>query len=72
MYGPQTSDLANALMADRQRHAAHAGLERSARRSRTSHGRALKTGQSITAMLGAAIGSVQLALLRPRPSISAY
>lgn len=71
MYGPQTSDLANALMAERHRHAAQIGLERSARRSRPSRPGALRSDQSITAMVGAALAGVRITLFatRPRPSL---
>jgi hypothetical protein len=72
MYGPQTSDLANALMADRHRQAAGVARERSARPSRLPQPDTTSRGRSIAALLGGAVASARLALARPRPSTSAY
>lgn len=72
MYGPQTSDLANALTADRHRQAARVARERSAHRPRLSRRGTASSGQVISAILGAAIAGLRAALVRPRPSTSAY
>ena len=72
MYGAQSNDLANALMADRHRYAAQVGRERSARRSLPLLPKVRRNGQSITAMLGAAVAGIRLALARPRPGTTAY
>jgi hypothetical protein len=68
MYGPQSSDLANALQADRHRYAAQVSLERSARRSLPSNPRV--GGAKVLAMFAAALGNARAALLRPNPSPS--
>jgi hypothetical protein len=72
MYGPLTSDLTNAVMADRNRYAAHLALEMSALRSRPSKPRARIGGRSVIALLGSVLAGVRTALVRPRPSTSAY
>jgi hypothetical protein len=72
MYGHQTSDLANALMADRHREATRVARERSARTVRLPRAETLSRGRSIAALLGGAVASARLALARPRPSTSAY
>jgi hypothetical protein len=70
MYGAQSQDLANALMADRHRHAAQVGRERSARRAQPSLARVRRDGQSITGMLGGALGALRAAFVGQRPGIS--
>jgi hypothetical protein len=72
MYGPLTSDLTNAVMADRNRYAAHLALEMSALRSRPSKPRARISGRSVIALLGSVLAGARTALVRPRPSTSAY
>jgi hypothetical protein len=68
MYGPQSSDLANALQADRHRYAAQVSRERSERSSRPSTAGA-GSGQ-VVAIFAAAIANARSALARPRPSPS--
>jgi hypothetical protein len=70
MYGAQSNDLANALMADRHRHAVQAGRERSARRELPSLPRVRRHGQSIIATLGAALTALRTAFVEQRASIS--
>jgi hypothetical protein len=72
MYGPLTSDLVNAAMADRHREAARLGLEQSWKRSQPSRRRSIRSGESITAMLGTTLAAARALLMRPRPSTSAY
>jgi hypothetical protein len=72
MYGPLTSDLANAVMADRNRYAAHLALEMEALRSRPSKPRARIRGRSIIGLLGYVLAGARAALSGPRPSTSAY
>jgi len=67
-----TSDLTNAVMADRNRYAAHLALEMSALRSRPSKPRARISGRSVIALLGSVLAGARTALVRPRPSTSAY
>jgi hypothetical protein len=72
MYGPLSSDLVNAAMADRQRQAAQLRLEREWKRSLPSRRRSIRSGESITAMLGTVLAGARALLLRPRPSTSAF
>jgi hypothetical protein len=72
MYGPQTSDLAGAMMADRHRQAMQVGRERSARPARLPQPDTRSRGRSIAALLGGAVASARLALVRVRPSTAAY
>jgi hypothetical protein len=72
MYGPLTSDLTNAVMADRNRYAAHLALEMEALRSRPSKPRPRIRGRSIIELLGSVIANVRTALAGLRPSTSAY
>jgi hypothetical protein len=69
MYGPLTSDLANAVMADRNRYAAHLALEMEAIRSRPAKPRRIG-GRSIIGLLGSVLASARGALIAPRPSTS--
>jgi hypothetical protein len=70
MYGPLTSDLANAVMADRNRYAAHLALEMEALRSRPAKPRARIGGRSIIELLGSVIAKVRPAVVGQRPSTS--
>ncbi|HEY8811013.1 MAG TPA: hypothetical protein VIO86_00820 [Candidatus Dormibacteraeota bacterium] len=72
MHGLQTSDLTNALMADRHRYAAQVARERSARRSSAPRPRDGRSGWSVIALLGAAAAGARAVLVRPRPSTSIY
>ena len=71
MYGPLTSDLTNAVMADRNRYAAHLALEMEALRSRPTKPRARIRGRSIIELLGSVIANARMALAgqRPIPSV---
>jgi hypothetical protein len=68
MYGPQSSDLANALQADRHRYAAQVSRERSARSSR--HSTAGDRSGQVLAIFAAALANARAALVRARPSPS--
>ena len=70
MHGLQTSDLSNALMADRGRYAAEVARERSARRSTAPRPRGGMSGWSVSALLGALVMGARALLARPRPSTS--
>ena len=72
MYGPLTSDLTNAVMADRNRYAAHLALEMEALRSRPSKPRARLSGRSIIELLGSVIASARMALAGPGTSTSVH
>ena len=70
MYGPLTSDLANAVMADRNRYAAHLALEMEAIRSRPAKPGRIG-GRSIIGLLGSVLAGARAVLIAPRPSTSA-
>jgi hypothetical protein len=70
MHGPQTGDLANALMADRHRQAARVARERSAQPSQLPQPGTGSRRQSLTILLAAALAGARLALVRRRPSTS--
>jgi hypothetical protein len=70
MYGLQSSELANAVMADRHRSSAQLARNRVPGRTRRSRLWFPKSEQSITAMLGDVLAAGKLALFRPRPAPS--
>ncbi len=68
MYGPLTSDLANAVQADRNRYAEHLALEMAALRSRPAKPRTRLDGRSLLASIASALAAIRTSLVRRHPS----